>query len=241
VIEDFANKDKIAGLLRFASTANDAQAQQRVSLQAYIDRMKPEQEHIYYITADTHSAAAGSPHLEMFRKKDIEVLLLSDRIDEWLVSHLTEFEGKKLKSVTSADLKEFEEEAEKNLSEEDKKSREALTEKVKAAISDLVSDVKVTARLTDSPACVVSPEGEMSAHMVRMMEQLGQSVPAQKPVLELNPDHALVKKLDTFTDESKIKEWSLFLLEQAQLAEGNQLEKPAEFIKRMNQLLIEVI
>ncbi|BBP43057.1 molecular chaperone HtpG [Thiosulfativibrio zosterae] len=241
VIEDFANKDKIAGLLRFASTANDGQAQQRVSLQAYIDRMKPEQEHIYYITADTHSAAAGSPHLEMFRKKDIEVLLLSDRIDEWLVSHLTEFEGKKLKSVTSADLKEFEEEAEKNLSEEDKKSREALTEKVKAAISDLVSDVKVTARLTDSPACVVSPEGEMSAHMARMMEQLGQSVPAQKPVLELNPDHALVKKLDTFTDESKIKEWSLFLLEQAQLAEGNQLEKPAEFIKRMNQLLIEVI
>lgn len=240
IIEDFANKDKIAGLLRFASTFEETAAQ-RVSLQAYVDRMKPEQESIYFITADTHSAGAGSPHLEMFRKKDIEVLIMSDRIDEWLVSHLTEFEGKKLKSVTSADLKEFDAEAEKDLTEEDKKTREALTEKVKTALGDLVSGVKVTARLTDSPACVVSPEGEMSAHMARMMEQMGQNIPTPKPVLELNPDHALVKKLEALNDDAKLKEWSLFLLEQAQLAEGDQLEKPADFIKRMNKLLIEVI
>jgi molecular chaperone HtpG len=203
--------------------------------------MQEDQEAIYYIVADTHAAAKGSPHLEMFRKKGIEVLLLSDRIDEWLVSHLNEFEGKPLKSITSADLKEFDDEAEKELSEDEKKAREALTEKVKAAIEDKVSDVRMTARLTDSPACVVSAEGDMSAHMARMMEQLGQAVPTQNPVLELNPDHALVKKLDALSDDAQVKEWSLFLLEQAQLAEGDQLEHPAEFIKRMNKLLSEVI
>ncbi|MBF6057130.1 molecular chaperone HtpG [Thiomicrorhabdus heinhorstiae] len=240
VVEDFANKDKIAALLRFASTQDD-KAEQRISLQEYIDRMQEGQEAIYFIVADTHAAAKGSPHLEMFRKKGIEVLLLSDRIDEWLVSHLHEFEGKQLKSITSADLKEFEDEAEAELSEEDKKAREALTEKVKKAIEENVSDVKITHRLTDSPACVVNAEGDMSAHMARMMEQLGQSVPKQKPVLELNPDHILVKKLDAMDDEGKVKEWSLFLLEQAQLAEGDQLEEPAAFIKRMNTLLAEVV
>ncbi|RUM92324.1 MAG: molecular chaperone HtpG [Thiomicrospira sp.] len=241
IIEDFANKDKIAKLLRFSSTHESSGPVQRVSLQDYIDRMGEDQEAIYYITADTYAAATGSPHLEMFRKKGIEVLLLTDRIDEWLVSHLTEFEGKQLKSVTSADLKEFDEDAEKELSEEDKKAREALTEKVKKAIEDQVSDVKITHRLTDSPACVVSAEGDISAHMARMMEQMGQAMPKQKPVLELNPEHALVKKLDSLEDEPKVKEWSLFLLEQAQLAEGDQLEKPADFIKRMNALLSEVI
>lgn len=241
IVEDFANKDKIAKLLRFATTANEASSEQRVSLEQYVDRMKDGQEAIYYITADTHAAAKGSPHLEMFRKKDMEVLLLSDRIDEWLVSHLTEFEGKPLKSITSADLKEFEDEADKDLSEEEKQAREALTEKVKKAIEEQVSDVKITHRLTDSPACVVSAEGDMSAHMARMMEQMGQSIPKQKPVLELNPDHALVKKLDSLEDDLKLKEWSLFLLEQAQLAEGDQLEQPAEFIKRMNALLSDMI
>jgi len=240
VIEDFANKDKIAKLMMFATTADESTQEQRSFLQDYVDRMQEGQEAIYYITADTYAAAVGSPHLEMFRKKDIEVLLLSDRIDEWLVSHLTEFEGKPLKSVTSADLKEFDDEAEKDLSEEDKQTRIALVEKVKTALGDAVSDVKMTARLTDSPACVVSPEGEMSAHMIKMMEQMGQAVPAQKPVLELNPEHTLVKKLEGFEDEVKIQDWSLFLLEQAQLAEGDQLEKPADFIKRMNKLLAEM-
>ncbi|PLA74097.1 molecular chaperone HtpG [Hydrogenovibrio sp. SC-1] len=241
VIEDFANKDKIANLLRFSSTDESSTAEQRVSLQQYVDRMTEDQEAIYFITADTYAAAKGSPHLEMFRKKGIEVLLLTDRIDEWLVSHLTEFDGKSLKSVTAADLKEFEEEAEKELTEEDKKAREALTEKVKKALEDQVSDVKVTHRLTDSPACVVSADGDMSAHMARMMEQMGQAIPKQKPVLELNPEHSLVKKLDSLADDGKVKEWSLFLLEQAQLAEGDALENPAEFIKRMNALLSDVI
>lgn len=240
LVEDFANKDKIAKLLRF-STTHDDKVEQRIALQDYVDRMSEDQEAIYYIVADTHAAAKGSPHLEMFRKKGIEVLLLSDRIDEWLVSHLNEFEGKQLKSITSADLKEFDEEAEKELSEEDKKQREALTEKVKKALGEeLVQDVKVTHRLTDSPACVVNAEGEMSAHMIRMMEQMGQEVPKQKPVLELNPDHTLVKKLEAMDNDDTVKEWSLFLLEQAQLAEGHQLEEPAAFIKRMNSLLANV-
>ncbi len=241
LVEDFANKDKIAQLMRFASTQDENNAEQRVSFAQYVDRMQEGQEAIYYIVADTHAAAKGSPHLEMFRKKGIEVLLLSDRIDEWLVSHVTDFEGKALKSITSADLKEFEDEAEKDLSEDEKKTREALTDKVKAVIEDVVSDVRMTSRLTDSPACVVSAEGDMSAHMARMMEQMGQAMPKQKPVLELNPDHALVKKLESIEDDAKLKEWSLFLLEQAQLAEGDSLENPAAFIKRMNALLSEVI
>lgn len=241
VIEDFANKDKIAKLLRFSTTHESSTQEQRVSLETYVDRMQEDQQAIYFITADSYAAASGSPHLEMFRKKGIEVLLLTDRIDEWLVSHLTEFDGKQLKSVTSADLKEFEGEDEAELTEEDKKAREAITEKVKSAIEDLVSDVRITHRLTDSPACVVSAEGDMSAHMARIMEQMGQSMPKQKPVLELNPKHPLVKKLETFDAEDKVKEWSLFLLEQAQLAEGDQLERPADFIKRMNSLLAEVI
>ena len=240
VIEDFANKEKISKLLRFSTSMDDLPIQ-RVSLQDYVDRMQEGQDAIYFITADTHAAAKGSPHLEMFRKKGIEVLLLSDRIDEWLVSHMTEFDGKNLKSITSADLKEFEQDADKDLTEDDKKAREALTEKVKKAIADSVSDVKITHRLTESPACVVSADGDMSAHMARMLEQMGQAMPKQNPVLELNPDHALVKKLDSIDDEVKIKQWSLFLLEQAQLAEGDQLENPAEFIKRMNALLSDVI
>ena len=240
IVEDFANKDKIAKLLRFASTHDDV-AQQRISLADYVDRMQEGQEAIYYIVADTHAAAKGSPHLEMFRKKGIEVLLLSDRIDEWLVSHLNEFEGKQLKSITAADIKEFEDEAEKDLSEEDKKTREALAEKVKSALGDdLVSDVKITHRLTDSPACIVSADGDMSQHMIRMMEQMGQAIPQSKPVLELNPDHTLVQKLSAMSDDATVKEWSLFLLEQAQLAEGQQLEEPAAFIKRMNTLLSQV-
>lgn len=240
LVEDFANKDKIAKLLRF-STTHDDKVEQRIALQDYVDRMGEDQEAIYYIVADTHAAAKGSPHLEMFRKKGIEVLLLSDRIDEWLVSHLNEFEGKQLKSITSADLKEFDKEEEDSLSEEDKQARDALTEKVKNALGeDLVQDVKITHRLTDSPACVVNAEGDMSAHMIRMMEQMGQEVPKPKPVLELNPDHALVKKLEAMDKDATVKEWSLFLLEQAQLAEGHQFEEPAAFIKRMNSLLASV-
>lgn len=240
IVEDYANKEKIAKLLRFASTHNNS-PEQRVSLEAYVNRIQEGQEAIYYIIADSYDAASGSPHLEMFRKKGIEVLLLTDRIDEWLVSHLTEFEGKSLKSVTAADLKEFEEEAEKEVSEEEKKEREALVEKVKKALGDEVADVKVTYRLTDSPACVVDAEGEISSHLAKIMAQMGQDAPKPKQVLELNPDHPVVKKLEKIEDENQLKEWSHFLLDQAKLAEGDLPEKPAEFIKRMNKLISDMM
>ncbi len=237
IIEDYANRDKLAKLLRFSSTHDNAKLQ-RVSLDDYIARMGENQEAIYYIVADTHSAALGSPHLEVFRKKGIEVLLLSDRIDEWLVSHLHEFEGKALKSITQGDIKELVDDTEANLSEDEKQARSALVDKVKAALADSVSDVRTTVRLTESPACVVAAEGAMSAHMVRLMEQMGQALPKTKPVLELNPDHPLVQRLEHL-DEAELSEWSLFLLEQAQLAEGDQLENPADFIKRVNKLLVK--
>lgn len=235
VIEDFSNKEKIAELLRFSTTKTGA-AEQTESLNAYIERMGESQEAIYYIIADSHNAAAHSPHLEAFRKKGIEVLLLSDRIDEWLVAHLTEFAGKPLKSITQGDIKELAEE-ETEVSAEQKQEREALVEKVKTALGDQVTDVKVTVRLTDSPACVVTAEGDVSAHMARLMEQMGQKVPKSKPILELNPDHALVQRLEQEENQEKIKDWSLFLLEQARLAEGDQLENPAEFVKLVNKIL----
>lgn len=237
IIEDYANREKLAKLLRFSST-HDNSKQQRISLEDYIARMSEAQEAIYYIVADTHSAALGSPHLEVFRKKGIEVLLLSDRIDEWLVSHLHEFEGKSLKSITQGDIKELADEAETSLTDDEKKARTALVDKVKAALGERVSDVRTTVRLTESPACVVAAEGAMSAHMVRLMEQMGQALPKTNPVLELNPTHPLVMRLDAM-DEAALKEWSLFLLEQAKLAEGDQLDNPGEFIKRVNKLLGE--
>jgi molecular chaperone HtpG len=237
IVEDYANRDKLAKLLRFSSTHDNAKAQ-RIGLDDYIARMSENQEAIYYIVADTHSAALGSPHLEVFRKKGIEVLLLSDRIDEWLVSHLHEFEGKALKSITQGDIKELADEAEANLSDDEKQARTALLDKIKTALGESVSDVRTTVRLTESPACVVAAEGAMSAHMIRLMEQMGQTLPKTKPVLELNPEHPLVQRLEHL-DEAELSEWSLFLLEQAQLAEGDQLENPADFIKRVNKLLVK--
>ena len=235
LVEDFANREKLAKLMRFASTHNGDKAQ-RVGLGDYLARMPESQEAIYYIVADTHSAALGSPHLEVFRKKGIEVLLLSDRVDEWLVAHLTEFEGKALKSITQGDIKELADD-EQELSEDEKKQRTDLTEKVKAALGDKVSDVKMTVRLTDSPACIVAQEGGITPHMARLMEQMGQAMPKVQPILELNPEHQLVKRLSGMSDELAIQDWSLFLLEQAQLVEGDQLESPSEFIKRVNSLL----
>lgn len=238
IVEDFANRDKLANLLRFASTRDEANTQQTVSLIDYMGRMPSNQEAIYYLVADNHATALGSPHLEGFRKKGIEVLILSDRIDEWLVAHLTEFDGKPLKSITHGEIKELaEENSEKSLSDEDKQQRDTLSDKVKKALSDLVSDVRVTHRLTDSPACVVTKDGEVSAHMARLLEQMGQAIPKVKPILELNPEHLLVKHLIGLESETELKQWALFLLEQAQLAEGDQLTSPSAFIKRVNQLL----
>lgn len=236
--EDFANKEKIAGLLRFASTHTDTDAQV-VSLKDYVGRMKEGQTAIYYITADSFAAAQHSPHLEIFRKKGIEVLLLSDRVDEWLTGNLHEFDGKPLKSVAKGglDLGELEDEAEKTAQKEAEESMKPLVERIKTTLGERVKDVRVTHRLTDSPACLVTGEGDMSANLERLLKAAGQAAPTVKPTLEINPSHALVTRLDSESDEDRFKDWANLLFEQALLAEGGQLDDPASFVRRLNGLL----
>ena len=237
--EDFANKERIAGLLRFASTDNNSAAT-TVSLEAYVERMKEGQDKIYYIVADSHDAAANSPHLELLRKKGIEVLLMSERIDEWLVSHLTEFNGKKLHSVTRGDLElgELEDAADKQAHDKVAEESKDLVERVKAALADSVSDVRVTSRLTDTPACVVAGEGEMSTQMIKLMQAAGQPVPESKPTFEINPTHPLVEHLNNETDEKLFTDWANLLLQQALLSEKGSLADPSAFIKLTNQMLL---
>jgi len=237
--EDFGNKEKIAGLLRFASTHADTD-EETVSLKDYIARMKDGQEHIYYVTADSFAAAKHSPHLEIFRKKGIEVLLLSDRVDEWLVSGLTEFEGKKLQSVAKGDLDlgKLEDEAEREAQKQAEDEFKELVEKIKSTLGeDKVKEVRVTHRLTDSPACIVTGEHDMSANLERLLKAAGQQAPSTKPVLEINPQHALVTRLKGESDEARFADWANLLFDQALLAEGGQLEDPASFVKRLNSLL----
>ncbi|WP_304525960.1 molecular chaperone HtpG [Halomonas sp. I5-271120] len=236
--EDHANRDKIAALLRFASTHTDSTTQDQ-SLAAYVERMKEGQQKIYYIVADSFNAAKHSPHLEIFRKKGIEVLLLSDRIDEWLMSHLTEFDGKSMVDVAKGDLDlgEIEDEDEKKAQEETAKSKEDLVKRVKEALGEEVQEVKVTHRLTDSPACVVLPEHEMGFQMRRIMEAAGQPMPEVKPILELNPEHALVGRLEG-ADGEAFSDLSRILLDQAIIAEGGHLDDPAAYVKRLNALLM---
>lgn len=237
--EDWANKDKIAGLLRFASTHADTE-EQNVSLKAYIERMKPEQEAIYYITADTFAAAKNSPHLEIFRKKGIEVLLMSDKVDEWLLGSLTEFEGKKLQSIAKGDLDlgKLEDEADKEAKKQVEESAKDLVERIKAALGDAVKEVKVTHRLTDSPACLVAGEHDLSGNLARILKAAGQKAPDSKPILEINPTHRLVEKLKAESDDAKFADYAHVLFDQALLAEGGQLEDPASFVKRMNSLIL---
>ena len=237
--EDFANKERIAGLLRFAST-HDNSAATTVSLEAYIERMKAGQDKIYYIVADSHEAAANSPHLELLRKKGIEVLLLSERIDEWLVNHLTEFKDKKLHSVTRGDLElgELEDAADKEAHDKVAEESKGLIERVKAALADSVSEVRVTSRLTDTPACVVAGEGEMSTQMIKLMQAAGQPVPESKPTFEINPTHPLVEHLNNETDEQLFADWANLLLQQALLSEKGSLADPSAFIKLTNQMLL---
>lgn len=237
--EDFSNKEKIAKLCRFASTSLDNE-DQAVSLDAYIERMKEGQDKIYYVTADSFTAAKNSPHLEIFRKKGVEVLLLSDRVDEWMVSSLTEYAGKKLQSVTkgSLDMDALADEAEKA---EQKKAEDDLKDvlvRVKEVLGDKVKDVRVTHRLTDSPACVVVDDQDMSGHLERLLKSVGQQVSGAKPILELNPSHALVKRLAADGSDDAFKELTLVLFEQSLLAEGGQLTDPAGFVKRVNQLFL---
>jgi molecular chaperone HtpG len=237
--EDFANKERIAGLLRFATTATDSEAQ-TVSLKDYVARMKEGQDKIYYVTAETFAAAKHSPHLEIFRKKGIEVLLLSDRVDEWLVSSLTEFDGKPLASVAKGglDLGKLEDEAEKKAQESKAADFKDLVEKVKATLGDKVQEVRITHRLTDSPACLVADEHAMSGNLERLLKSAGQHVPGSKPILEINPDHVLVGKLKLELAGERFDDWSHILFDQALLAEGGTLDDPAGFVKRLNGLML---
>ena len=237
--EDFANKEKIAGLLRFASTNLDTEAQ-LVGFKDYIARMKEGQEAIYYITADSFAAAQHSPHLEIFRKKGIEVLLLSDRVDEWMLGGLTEFDGQKLQSIAKGDLDlgKLEDEAEKEAQKEVEDAAKELIEKVKATLGEQVKEVRVTHRLTDSPACLVAGENDLSGNLERMLKAAGQKTPESKPTLEINPTHGLVERLKVEKDDAKFNDLAHLLFDQALLAEGGQLNDPASFVKRMNSLLI---
>ncbi|WP_337880719.1 molecular chaperone HtpG [Rheinheimera sp.] len=239
--EDFANKESIAKLLRFASTHEDT-AEQKVSLESYVSRMKEGQDEIFFLVADSYEAAKHSPHLEVFRKKGLEVLLLSDRIDEWLMQHLTEFDGKKLRSVAKGglDLSKLDDEETKKAQEEAEKQFASVAERFKAALGEQVKDVKVSHRLTDSPACVVTDEFDMSTQMIKLMESVGQKVPEVKPIFELNPDHQLVKHIADVQDEVQFKQWAEVLLDQALLAERGSLKQPASFVSRLNSLLLSL-
>lgn len=236
--EDFANKERIAGLLRFASTHADTD-EQLVSFKDYISRMKEGQEAIYYITADTFAAAQHSPHLEIFRKKGIEVLLLSDRVDEWLLGSLTEFESKKLQSVAKGDLDlgKLEDEAEKEQQKKTEDEYKSLVERIQASLGESVKEVRVTHRLTDSPACLVAGEHDLSGNLERLLKAAGQKTPGNKPVLEINPDHSIVQRLKAVNDDAKFADWAHLLFDQALLAEGGQLEDPAAFVRRVNAML----
>ena len=238
LVEDFGNHERIAKLLRFSSTHGESDAQ-NVSLQDYVGRMKPGQGKIYYVTAESFAAAKNSPHLEIFRKKDIEVLLMHDRIDEWVVSHLPEFDGKSLQSVAKGDLdlgdladKEDKAQQEKTVSE-----FKDLVEKIKAILGERVKDVRVTHRLTISPACLVTGEHDMSGNLERLLKASGQNAAAVRPILEINPLHPLVLRLKNEADEERLRDWCHILFDQALLSEGGQLDDPAGFVQRLNQLL----
>jgi molecular chaperone HtpG len=237
--DDAANRERIAKLLRFASTKSDTD-EQNVSLTDYAGRMKEGQDAIYYITADSFSAARNSPHLEIFRKLGVEVLLMSDRVDEWVVSLLTEFDGKPLQSVAKGglDLSKLGGEAEQQAHEKNAGEHKGLVERIQNVLKDRASAVRVTSRLTDSPSCLVSDEHGMSAHLERMLKAAGQNVPGSKPILEINPQHPIVQRLKDESDERRFSDWSHILFDQAQLAEGGQLDDPASFVKRLNEVML---
>ena len=236
--EDFANKETIAKLLRFASTHNDS-SEQTVSLEDYVARMKEGQKAIYYITADSYVAAKNSPHLELFNKKGIEVLLLSDRIDEWMLSYLTEFDGKPLQTITKADLDlgDLADKEETEAQKEQDKAFDSFIERVKTLLAERVKEVRLTHRLTDTPAVVSTGNDQMTTQMAKLFAAAGQPVPEVKYTFELNPEHHLVKKVADIADEAEFADWVELLLEQAMLAERGSLENPAAFIKRVNKLL----
>lgn len=233
-VEDFANREAIAKLLRFATTVNDSE-EQLVSLDEYVSRMQDKQDKIYYITASSFNAAKNSPHLEIFKKKGIEVLLLSDRIDEWLTNHLGEYEGKKLQSISKGKVALDDDEAEVK---EQEKSLEPMLNQIKSILENKVKDVRLTNRLTDSPACIVADENDIGFEMQRILQSAGQSLPESKPILEINPDHVLIKRLHAIEDDVKFEQYAFVLFEQAVIAEGGQLDNPVDFVRRVNELLV---
>ncbi len=239
--EDYANRDRIAGLLRFSSTHTD-RPEQDVSLRDYVGRMKDGQDKIYYITAETFAAARHSPHLELLRKKGVEVLLLSERVDEWLVSHLTEFDGKPLQSVAKGglDLNALEDQEERHSVEQAETDYRDLLARMREALGERVREVRVSHRLVSSPSCLVLDEHDVSVHLQRVLKAAGQEVPAGKPILEINPDHPLVRRLKGESDGARFTDWALILFDQALLADGGQLEDPAAFVGRLNDLLLRL-
>ncbi len=235
-VEDFANKEAIAKLLRFSTTLTGSEKQD-VTLMDYISRMQEGQDKIYYSTASSHNAAKHSPHLEIFKKKGIEVLLLSDKIDEWLVGYLSEFEGKKLQSISKGKVDDLDKESSEQIKEQEK-TLEPLIKHIKTILNERVKDVVLTSRLTDSPACIVADEQDMGLEMQRILHSAGQQVPPSKPIFEINPEHALIKRLHDIQDDTQFELWVTMLFEQAVLAEGGQLDNPADFVNRINKLLI---
>ena len=237
--EDMANKDKIAKLLRFSSTA-DAAKEQRVSLEDYVSRMQEGQDVIWYVTAENRKSAENSPHLEIFRKKGVEVLLMSDRIDEWVMGYFNEFDGKKLRSIAKGDV-DLGSEEDKKQEEEDKKDsdKDPILARLSEALTESVKEVRASQRLTDSASCLVLSEQELAMHMRRMLEQAGQELPDSKPVLEVNLDHQLLKQVSGIDSDEDFKDWATLLYEQAVLAEGGQLEDPAGFVQRVNRLMLK--
>jgi len=237
--EDFANRERLLKLIRAASTHSGDDAQ-NVSLAEYVSRMKHGQEKIYYVTGDSFAAASNSPHLEVFRKKGIEVLMFTEPVDEWWLGQVEEFDGKKLQSVAKGDLDlgAFEDEAEKKEQEKTAEELKPLVERIKTALGDKVKEVRVTHRLVDSPACLVVDENELSGNLERMLKAAGQKVNASKPILEINPQHAVIDRLK-LADEADFADWASLLFDQSVLAEGGQLENPADFVKRMNTLMLK--
>lgn len=236
--DDFANKEKIAELFRFATTKGDDD-KQSVSLDAYLERAEESQEKIYYLTAENYLTASRSPHLEVFRKKGIEVLLLTDRVDEWMISHLSEFKGKTFEDITKGDLAL--DEADKQEQEKAEKENESLIGRVKEVLGEKVEDVRISNRLTDSAACLVVGKDDMGMQMRRMLEAAGQALPEAKRVLEINPEHPLIVKMDQQADEDRFKEMAEIIFEQSQLAEGSQLQDPAGYVDRINKLLLGLL
>ena len=241
LVEDTANKEKIAKLLRFSST-HDTASEQRVSLDDYVARMREEQDVIWYVTAENRKAAENSPHLEIFRKKGVEVLLMSDRIDEWAMGYFNEFDGKKMRSIAKGDIN-LESEEDKKDDKDDKETEDAekdpLLKRLSDTLSDEVTEVRASKRLTESASCLVLNEQELAMHMRRMLEQAGQEMPDSKPVLEVNLDHQLLKQVSTVESDEEFKDWAKLLFEQAVLAEGGQLEDPAGFVQRVNRLMLK--